>query len=182
MIRQRLDAKRCRAFACLPNSIVDTIMARILVIDDDRGIRHLLDSVLRHKGHDVLLAENGSRGLERFRRDDPDIIVLDLKMRGWDGLAVLQHVRKFKQDQRVVIFTGACDPTTEQQLRALVVTEIVDKGSSLHYLEEALKRALTSPDLAAGDRGEKSKDCLDESDPNGILSQRSSSMAGVDPP
>ena len=46
-------------------------MAKILVIDDDRGIRHLLDTLLRHKGYDVLLAENGQTGLELFRQERP---------------------------------------------------------------------------------------------------------------
>lgn len=127
-------------------------MAKILVIDDDQGVRRLLDTFLRAKGYDVRLAENGPRGLELFRQDHPDIIVLDLKMRGTDGLAVLYHVRRLKQDQRVIMFTGACDSTTEQQIRALGITEIVDKGSSLHGLEEALKRALNSPDPATSDR------------------------------
>ena len=42
-------------------------MAKILVIDDDQGIRHLLDTFLRHKGYEVLLAENGQNGLNLFR-------------------------------------------------------------------------------------------------------------------
>ena len=166
-------------------------MAKILVIDDDQGIRRLLDTYFRDKGYDVVLAENGPRGLELFRQHQPDIIVLDLNMRGTDGLAVLHHIRRLKQDQRVIMFTGACEPTQEQQIRALGITEIVDKGSSLHRLEEALKRALNSPDSAASDRGEKSIDCLDErhhinsvvpEEMNGTLSQRSSRMAGVDLP
>ena len=42
-------------------------MAKILVIHDDQGIRHLLDTFLRHKGYEVLLAENGQNGLDLFR-------------------------------------------------------------------------------------------------------------------
>ena len=116
-------------------------MAKILVIDDDQGVRRFLDAYFRDKGYDVVLAENGLRGLELFRQGHPDIIVLDWKMRGMDGLTVLQDIRSFKQDQRVIIFTGVCDPTKEQQIRALGVIEIVDKGSSLHGLEEALTRS-----------------------------------------
>jgi CheY-like chemotaxis protein len=142
-------------------------MAKILVIDDDQGIRRLLDTYFRDKGYDVVLAEDGSRGLELFRQDPPDIIVLDLNMRGTDGLTVLHHVRKLKQDQRVIMFTGACEPTQEEQIRALGITEIVDKGSSLHGLEEALKRVLNAPDSASSDRGEKSKNSPDEREHQG---------------
>lgn len=152
-------------------------MAKILVIDDDQGIRRLLNVFLRAKGYDVVLAEDGPRGLALFRQDHPDIIVLDLNMRGTDGLAVLHDIRSLKHDQRVIMFTGAYESTTEQQIRAHGITEIVDKGSSLHRLEEALKRALNPPDSATRDRGKKSKDCLDERDH--INSEVSQEMTGT---
>ena len=121
-------------------------MAKILVIDDDRGIRHLIDIVLRHKGYHVLLAENGQRGLELFRQERPDVIVLDLKMPEMDGLTVLRHVRKLNLTQPVIMYSGAYTPKAEQQIRALGITEMIKKDCSLDYLEEALKRALKSSD------------------------------------
>ena len=121
-------------------------MAKILVIDDDRGIRHLLDTLLRHKGYSVLLAENGQRGLELFREERPDVIVLDLKMPEMDGLTVLRHVRSLNLTQPVIMYSGAWTPKTEQQIRALGITEIVKKDFPVRYLEEALKRVLKSLD------------------------------------
>lgn len=119
-------------------------MAKILVIDDDRGIRHLLDAILRRKGYDVVLAENGQRGLELFRQEHPDVIVLDLTMPGMDGLTVLHHIRNVNRDQPVIMFAGVWTPKTEQQVRALGVTQIVKKESSLDRLENSLRRALKS--------------------------------------
>ena len=49
-------------------------MAKILVIDDEQGIRDLLDTLLRRKGYDVVLADNGQKGLEIYRRTRPDVI------------------------------------------------------------------------------------------------------------
>jgi len=115
-------------------------MAKILVIDDDRGIRHLLDALLRDKGYSVLLAENGQKGLELFRQERPDVIVLDLKMPEMDGLTVLRHVRSLNLTQPVIIYLGAWTPKTEQQIRALGITETVTKDCSLDRLEEAVKR------------------------------------------
>ena len=51
-------------------------MAKILVIDYEQGIRDLLDTILSRKGYDVVLAESGQKGLELFRRERPDVIVL----------------------------------------------------------------------------------------------------------
>ena len=120
-------------------------MAKILVIDDEQGIRDLLGTILRRKGYDVVLAESGRKGLELFRREHPDVIVLDLKMPGMDGLTVLQQVRSLNPKQPVIILTGAWTPEAEQQVRALGVTEFVGKEFSLHLLGDSLKRLLNDP-------------------------------------
>ena len=120
-------------------------MAKILVIDDEQGIRDLLHQLLRRKGHDVVLAESGQNGLEFFRRYRPDVIVLDLKMPGMDGLTVLQQVRSLDPKQPVIVLTGAGTPEAEQQVRALGVTEFVEKEFSLHLLGDALNRLLSNP-------------------------------------
>ena len=119
-------------------------MAKILVIDDEQGIRDLLDTLLRRKGYDVVLAASGQKGLEIFSRERPDVIVLDLKMPGMDGLTVLQQVRSHNPEQPVIILTGAGAPEAEQQVRALGVTEYVEMEFSLHRLGDSLNRLLLS--------------------------------------
>ena len=117
-------------------------MSKILVIDDEPSIRELLDTILRRKGYDVVLVDTGQKGLDIFRQERPDVVVLDLKMPGMDGLTVLGHVRSLTPNQSVVILTGAGTPEAEQQVRALGVTEFVEKEFSLHHLGDALKRLL----------------------------------------
>ncbi len=119
-------------------------MAKILVIDDEQGIRDLLDTLLQRKGYDVVLAASGQKGLELLRREQPDVIVLDLKMPGMDGLTVLQQIRSFDPKKPVIILTGAGTPETEQKVRALGVAEFVKKEFSLHRLGDALKRLLVT--------------------------------------
>ena len=120
-------------------------MAKILVIDDEPGIRNLLDTLLRRKGYDVVLAESGQKGLDLFRRERPNVIVLDLKMPGMDGLSVLQQVRSLDSKKPVIVLTGAGTAETEQKVRALGVTEYVEKEFSLHLLGDSLKRLLNNP-------------------------------------
>jgi DNA-binding NtrC family response regulator len=121
-------------------------MSKILVIDDEPSIRDLLDTLLRRKGYVVVLAESGRKGLELFRRDHPDVIILDMKMPGMDGLTVLQEIHRLDPRQPVIILTGAGTPETEQQVRAMGVTEYVEKEFSLHLLGDSLKRLLKTPD------------------------------------
>lgn len=120
-------------------------MAKVLVVDDEEGIRSLLDTLLRRRGYAVVLADGGRKGLELFRRERPDVIVLDLKMPEMDGVTVLQQIRSLNPDQPVIILTGAGTPEREQQVRALGVTEFVKKEFSLHRLGDALKRILKTP-------------------------------------
>ena len=124
-------------------------MAKILVIDDEQSIRDLLDRLLRRKGYYVVLAESGRKGLELFRRERPDVIVLDLKMPEMDGLTVLRQIRSLNRSQPVIVLTGSRTAEMEQQVRALGVTEYIAKGFSLHLLGDALKRLLKTPDPTA---------------------------------
>jgi DNA-binding NtrC family response regulator len=119
-------------------------MARILVIDDEHDIRDLLDTLLSRKGYDVVLSDSGEKGLEVLRRARHDVVVLDLKMPGMDGLTVLQQVPRDNPKQPVIILTEAGTPESEEQVRKLGVTEYVGKQFSLHLLRDALKRLLSS--------------------------------------
>jgi len=130
-------------------------MAKVLVSDDELSIRSLLSAVLRQKGYDVVLAENGRKGLESFHQERPDVIVLDLIMPEMDGMAVLQSIRCVDLNQPVIIFTGAWTPEKERQVHALGATECVEKAVSLGRLEDALKRALRTLEPASFTRPEE---------------------------
>lgn len=67
--------------------------ARILVVEDDPSIRELTERGLRTAGFDVVTAASGDEGLERFRRDRPDAVVLDVMLPGKDGLEVCREIR-----------------------------------------------------------------------------------------
>lgn len=123
-------------------------MAKIMVIDDEEGIRSLLDTLLTRKGYDVVLADGGRKGLELFRRERPDVVVLDLKMPEMDGVAVLQQIRNLNPGQPVIILTGAGLSEAEERLRAFGVSEYVEKEFSLHRLGGALKRVVAASQSA----------------------------------
>jgi DNA-binding NtrC family response regulator len=118
------------------------VMKKILVIDDEPGIRGLLATILERKGYAVLLADGGRKGLDLFRRERPDLIVLDLKMPDIDGIAVLKDIHAIAADTPVVILTGAGNEQMEQQARELGAAEFIEKEFSLHRLGESLRRLL----------------------------------------
>ena len=120
-------------------------MAKVLVIDDEPTVRTLLDMLLRPKGYEVMLADNGWTGLRLYRQEHPDVILLDLKMPKLDGITVLKKIRSVNPEQPVIVMTGDTSPEKEQQVRSLGVSEFIVKGSSLHAVEDTLKHLLKTP-------------------------------------
>jgi two-component system nitrogen regulation response regulator NtrX len=113
-------------------------LAKVLVIDDEANVRTLTEMLLQHRGHEVLLADSGPKGLELYRREHPDVILLDLKMPEMDGVEVLIQIRRVDLKQPVIIVTGDSRPATEREVRALGVSGFIVKGSALDSLGETL--------------------------------------------
>ena len=84
-------------------------MARMLVIDDEGSIRKLLYTVLKRKGHEVFVAENGQKGIDIFGRTRPLITILDLHMPGHDGMEVLNRLRAIDPKACVIRETEVYD-------------------------------------------------------------------------
>jgi DNA-binding response OmpR family regulator len=81
-------------------------MKRILVVDDEEGIRQLYKEELEDEGYEVELAERGEEALEKISKAKPDAVILDLRMPGMGGLEVLERIREQDKDLPVVICTA----------------------------------------------------------------------------
>jgi len=81
-------------------------MKTILVVDDDKSIRDSLKMVLEFESYEVLFAENGQEALRQLAATPIDLILLDVKMAGMDGLEVLQRVREKRAELPVIMISG----------------------------------------------------------------------------
>ena len=81
-------------------------MKRILVVDDEENIRALYRDELVEEGYEVELAADGIEALKKFDRFRPDLVTLDVKMPGLDGLEVLRRMREKSASVRVVLLTA----------------------------------------------------------------------------
>ena len=120
-------------------------MAKILVIDDNLRDRELLAAVLEERGYEVILADNGGTGLMLCHRQDPDAVVLDLRMPEIDGRSVLRQLRTLQPSLPVVVFSGHCTQEVEQEVLDQGATAFIQKEFSLHQLGLALQEVLPSP-------------------------------------
>ena len=86
---------------------------RVLVVDDEENVTHLVSSALRFDGFETVTADNGQSALAAVAEADPDLVVLDVMMPGMDGLGVLQNLRA-AGSQVPVIFLTARDTANDR--------------------------------------------------------------------
>ena len=104
--------------------------ARILVIDDDPAIRESLRMTLEYQGYAVMLASGGDEGAALVEREAPDLVFLDIKMPGMDGLEVLQRLRPLTEVTPIVVLSGNADIQTAVEATRLGAFDIVEKPLS----------------------------------------------------
>jgi two-component system OmpR family response regulator len=79
---------------------------RVLVVDDEDNVTHLVSSALRFDGFETVTADSGTSALAKVAETDPDLIVLDVMMPGLDGLGVLQNLRAAGSQVPVIFLTA----------------------------------------------------------------------------
>ncbi|MFH1673806.1 MAG: sigma 54-interacting transcriptional regulator [Pseudomonadota bacterium] len=116
-------------------------MPKVLLIDDEEGIRKLLSISLKSDGYDVITAENGKRGIELFEQEAPSIVLTDIKMPGMDGLDVLRQIKQISPETEVIVITGHGDIEVAIKALQLEASDFITKPVSDKSLSIALKRA-----------------------------------------
>jgi DNA-binding response OmpR family regulator len=81
-------------------------MATILFADDEESIRLLYRDEFEEAGYAVVLAANGHEALEKFAETQPDLLVVDIKMPGMDGLEFVRRLRELSTDVPVILCTA----------------------------------------------------------------------------
>jgi CheY-like chemotaxis protein len=81
-------------------------MARVLVIEDNADIRTLIRYMLKTEGHEVCEAENGALGVQAYRDDPADLVLLDMFMPEMDGFEAMRELRQIDPKVRIVAMTG----------------------------------------------------------------------------
>jgi CheY-like chemotaxis protein len=112
--------------------------ATILVVDDEEHIRLLFKEELEDEGYTVELASNGVEALEKLKRSNYDVIVLDIKMPGMDGIQTLGEIKKINKDQPVVLCSAYGE--FKQDFASWVSDGYVVKSADTRELKEMIKR------------------------------------------
>src|SRR6201991_3159356 len=101
--------------------------ARILVIDDEAEVRRSVGMILRYDDDEVIQASSGPEGIAMAEREAPDLVFLDIKMPGMDGLEVLQKLRHLVEVTPIVVISGHADITTAVEATRLGAFDFIEK-------------------------------------------------------
>ena len=115
---------------------------RILVVDDESSIRDLLAKTLALAEYDVDTAPDGRSALERMRMYTYDLLIVDLKMPGVDGLAVIREAKRYKADLPVIIITGFSNEASAIEAVNLGVSGYLTKPFRVPRVLAAASKAL----------------------------------------
>ncbi|RQD59733.1 MAG: response regulator [Desulfonatronovibrio sp. MSAO_Bac4] len=116
-------------------------MRKILVIDDEKPTLSMFQMFLKVYGFTVYTAENGEQGLKIFQKENPSIVITDIKMPGMDGLEVLKKIKEISPATEVIIITGHGDVDLTIEAMNLSATDFINKPIQKKALDAALKRA-----------------------------------------
>jgi two-component system nitrogen regulation response regulator NtrX len=115
---------------------------RVLVVDDEPAIRDTMRMILDYEGYETLLAASGEEGLAAIERDQPDIVFLDIKMPGLDGLEVLTRLRNLNDGIPVVIVSAHGSTTTALEAGRLGAFRFIEKPLSKDYVLDAVREGV----------------------------------------
>ena len=121
--------------------MAETNLHRVLLVDDEEGIRKVVSIALKDAGYEVWTAENGEQGLEIFRRQQPPLVLTDIKMPGIDGIEVLRRIKAMETDSEVIIITGHGEMELAISALQLEASDFITKPIHDEALFIALKRA-----------------------------------------
>jgi two-component system, response regulator, stage 0 sporulation protein F len=115
---------------------------KILIVDDQLGIRILLNEVLQKEGYDTYQAANGFQALEMAQEDLPDLVLLDMKIPGMDGIEILKRLKAIDQTIKVIIMTAYGELDMIQEAKDLGALTHFSKPFDIDDIRQAAKKYL----------------------------------------
>lgn len=114
---------------------------KILVVDDEPSVCKALRRLLVAKGYNVLEAHDGDQALEVYRQERPDVVLLDIRMPGMDGLETLRELKAIDQGANVIMVTVVVDDEIAKRAMAEGALDYITKPVSPDYIYRALALA-----------------------------------------
>ncbi len=120
---------------------------KILIVDDEKNVRLTLKRCLDEEGFDIDIAINGEEALKEILSNNYDLVLLDLKMPGMDGMEVLREVREKSNNVNIIIITAYGTVEKAVEAMKLGVIDFLSKPFTPEDIRKIVKSVLKRPDL-----------------------------------
>jgi two-component system response regulator PilR (NtrC family) len=120
---------------------------RVLVVDDDEGIRQLLTDYLNKFGYEVVCAVNGQEAVQKYTKGHFDIVLSDLVMSPMDGLGLLGEIRKIDQDAIFIMVTGYPSINSAMEAMKRGANDYITKPFNIDEIRLKIERVLLERSL-----------------------------------
>ncbi len=113
-------------------------VCKILTVDDQMGIDSFFYEFFSVRNYEVLNAMSGKEAIEIVKKEKPSIVLLDVKMRGMDGIETLKKIKEIDKNIVVIMVTGVKDDDVINEALRLGADDYITKPLSLEYLEKVV--------------------------------------------
>ena len=117
-------------------------MKHILVVDDEKNIRQLFQEELLDEGYAVTVADSGEQALEKIANKEPDLVIVDIRMPGMNGLELMEEIRKDKADLPIIVCTALRALQDDFSIWEAHVSAFLSKPVDLDELKEKVKHCI----------------------------------------
>ncbi len=120
-------------------------MAKVMAVDDEPDITKLIEKILKKAGYKVATANSGTECLEKYPKEKPDIVLLDVMMPGMDGWEVYRSIKKINKNQKILFLTAVTlESEARKKMDELKVSHYLTKPFDPPELIERVKRVLSA--------------------------------------
>lgn len=124
-------------------------MAKILVLDDDQGMREVMEIMLTKEGYDVTTIDNPAKAISLCRKTAYDLVITDLKMPKMDGIEFLKTIKDDRPETVVILITAYASGETAVNAMKEGAYDYVEKGGSLEEIKKIVQQALLKKGLVS---------------------------------
>lgn len=117
-------------------------MHKLLVVDDEHDVCDFVKNFFQEREFEVFTALSGEEALEIAKKENPVIVLLDVKMKGMSGIATLKHLKEMNRNLKVIMVTALDDQEKMDEACKLGACDYITKPLVLDYLEQAVEKML----------------------------------------
>ena len=113
-------------------------ICKILTVDDEMGIDSFFYEFFTLRNYQVFNATSGKEAIKIVEKEKPRIVLLDINMRGMDGIETLKRIKEINKDITVIMVTGVKDDDVMKKTKEMGADDYITKPLSLEYLEKVV--------------------------------------------